>query len=394
MKNLIFILVSFSFLFSSLAVELIGSKFDKPIYLLSMPSQKNELLIVEQKGVIKTIKNGKKNKTPFLDITDRVHRPLFPGDERGFLGIAFDPNFVKNGYFYVNYINKSDSTIISRFTYENNTVNHDSEKIILAFEQPYSNHNGGCMQFDKEGYLFISVGDGGSSGDPENRAQDLSSLFGKILRIDINTKDEYLIPNDNPFVKDSNYRKEIWSYGFRNVWRFSFDALTNDMILADVGQHLWEEINFETFGSKGGLNYGWNILEGNHCFPEDTECSLDGTVAPIFEYPNNANYAKTLFGIKQPDMDGCSITGGYVYRGSKIKDFYGKYIFGDYCTGKIWSLRINQDGEVTDFYNHTDELLKSMNKREFYLSSFGQDESNEIYLIDYNGDIYKIVNED
>ena len=394
MKNLIFILVSFSFLFSSLAVELIGSKFDKPIYLLSIPSQENELLIVEQKGVLKTIKNGKKNKTPFLDITDRVHRPLFPGDERGFLGIAFDPNFVKNGYFYVNYINKGDSTIISRFTYENNTVNHDSEKIILAFEQPYSNHNGGCMQFDKEGYLFISVGDGGSSGDPENRAQDLSSLFGKILRIDVNTKDEYLIPNDNPFVKDSNYRKEIWSYGFRNVWRFSFDALTNDMILADVGQHLWEEINFETFGSKGGLNYGWNILEGNHCFPEDAECSLDGTVAPIFEYPNNANYAKTLFGIKQPEMDGCSITGGYVYRGNKIKDFYGKYIFGDYCTGKIWSLRINQDGEVTDFYNHTDEILKSMNKREFYLSSFGQDESNEIYLIDYNGDIYKIVNED
>ena len=394
MNKLFIITVLSSFLFPNLAVEIIGKNFDKPLYLLSIPNEENSLLIVEQKGVLKVIKDGKKNDRPFLDITDRVHRPLFPGDERGFLGIVFDPSYNENGYFYVNYTSKNDSTVISRFKYEDNMVDSTSEKIILTFKQPYSNHNGGCMQFDKTGYLFISVGDGGSTGDPENRSQDLSSLFGKILRIDINTDKNYLIPDDNPFINNPDFRPEIWSYGFRNVWRFSFDAETNDMILADVGQNLWEEINFETFNSKGGLNYGWNILEGNHCYPEETDCSSEGLVAPIFEYPNNANYAKTLFGIKQPEMDGCSITGGYIYRGKKIENFYGKYIFGDYCTGKIWSIKINQNGEVTDFYNHTDQILKSMNKREFYLSSFGQDKNNEIYLIDYNGDIYKIINED
>ena len=156
------------------------------------------------------------------------------------------------------------------------------------------------------------------------------------------------------------------------------------MIIGDVGQYLWEEINIEYAGSKGGNNYGWNIVEGNHCYPEDAECSSEGFVMPAFEYPNNANYAKTLFGIKQPNMDGCSVTGGYVYRGENIQEIYGKYIFGDYCSGKIWSIKINKDGSVTEFYDHTDEILESMNKREFYLSSFGQDNNYELYLIDYS----------
>ena len=176
----------------------------------------------------------------------------------------------------------------------------------------------------------------------------------------------------------------------RNVWRFSFDTLTGDMIMGDVGQHLWEEINFEFHGDKGGNNYGWNIFEGNHCYPENIDCKNNGFIMPIFEYPNNANYAKTLFGIKQPDMDGCSITGGYIYRGSEISELYGRYIFGDYCTGKVWSMQIN-NGKSSDLQNHTDDILLGIGKKEFYLSSFGQDQNGEIYIIDYNGTIYKLI---
>jgi len=392
MKYIQIYVILISFLFSSISVEKIASNFDKPIYVTVIPSNNNEILIVEQKGIIKLFKNNKTSKTPFLDITDRVHRPLFPGDERGLLGFAFDPAFVDNGYFYVNYINKDDYTIVSRFTCNNKLADDRSEKILLKLKQPYSNHNGGCIGFGHDGYLYISVGDGGSTGDPEKRAQDLSNLFGSILRIDVKTDENYLIPSDNPFVDMKDYKKEIWSYGLRNVWRFSFDSLTGSLIMGDVGQHLWEEINFEQLNSKGGKNYGWNIFEGNHCYPEDAECVDLGYDAPIFEYPNNANYARTLLGFKQksPDMDGCSITGGYIYRGQKIKSLYGRYIFGDYCTGKIWSLAIDENGKASDIKNHTKEILDSMGTKEFYLSSFGVDNNDEIFIIDYNGTIYKL----
>ncbi len=394
MKFLQIILLITSFTFADLTVELIAGNFDKPIYIISMPYDNNEFLVIEQKGTIRLLKNNNTSKTPFLDITDRVHRPLFPGDESGLLGFAFDPNFTNNGIFYVNYINKNDQTIISRFNVKGKLGDPDSEYVLLTLDQPYSNHNGGCMEFGKDGYLYISVGDGGSTGDPENRAQDLSVLFGKILRIDVRNDKEYLIPNNNPFLNTKNAKNEIWSYGLRNVWRFSFDSLTGDMIMADVGQHLWEEINFETYGSNGGINYGWNIFEGNHCYPEESSCINEGYKMPVFEYPNNANYARTLLGFKQKsNMDGCSITGGYVYRGKDIKSLYGKYIFGDYCTGKVWSININEN-EVRDLKDHTATILESMGKREFYLSSFGQDNNNELFLIDYTGDIYKLKETD
>ena len=357
-----------------------------------MPSNNSEILIVEQKGVIKLIKNNKTSKTPFLDITDRVHKPLFPGDERGLLGFAFDPAFDDNGYFYVNYVNTDDFTIISRFTSHDKLSDDKSEKILLKLKQPYSNHNGGCIDFGHDGYLYISVGDGGSTGDPENRAQDLSNLFGTILRIDVKTDESYLIPSDNPFVGIKGVKEEIWSYGLRNVWRFSFDNLTGNLIMGDVGQHLWEEINFELSDSKGGKNYGWNIFEGNHCYPEEYECVNSGYDSPIFEYPNNANYARTLLGFKQksPDMDGCSITGGYIYRGKRIKSLYGRYIFGDYCTGKIWSIALDENGNASDIKDHTKEILDSMGTKEFYLSSFGVDNNDELFIIDYNGTIYRL----
>ena len=384
--------ILFSFIFSSIGVQKIAFGFDKPVYIVSNPNDSNLLYVIEQKGVVRLIKKGSVVKTPFLDIKDRVHRPLFPGDEMGMLGFAFDPDFKENQFIYVHYNDKDDNTIISRFKINGKFADKRSEKNILTLAQPYSNHNGGTIEFGPDGYLYIGLGDGGSAGDPEKRAQDLTNLFGKILRIDINTDKPYLVPKDNPFTYYRKFKDEIWSYGLRNPWRFSFDYLTGDMIIGDVGQNLWEEINIEyAKDNKGGNNYGWNVMEGNHCYPEDATCSNEGYIMPAFEYPNNANYAKTLFGIKQPNMDGCSITGGYVYRGKNIPELYGKYIFGDYCTGKVWSIRI-VEGKGEELVDHTKDILSSMGKREFYLSSFGQDNDQELFLIDYNGTIYRLVN--
>ena len=381
----------FNFVFSEIGAKKIASGFDKPIYICSFPNYDNHHIVLEQKGTIKIIKDNQILRAYFLDIRDRVHRPLFPGDEMGLLGFAFDPDYIENNYIYVHYNDKEDNTIISRFEVVDGIAIKSSEKNILKLKQPYMNHNGGTISFGKDGYLYIGLGDGGSAGDPEKRAQDLTNLFGSILRIDVHTSDSYLIPKDNPFVGNNNIKSEIWSYGLRNPWRFSFDRLTGDMIIGDVGQSLWEEINFELFPNKGGKNYGWNVMEGNHCYPEDSKCNSDNLTMPVFEYPNNANYAKTLFGIKQPNMDGCSITGGYVYRGNELVDMDGRYIFGDYCTGKIWSIMISNNKYI-DLENHTDSIMKSLGKKEFYLSSFGQNNKGEIFIIDYNGTIYKLVN--
>jgi glucose/arabinose dehydrogenase len=273
------ILIIYSFfatlIFADLGVEKIAGGFDKPVYVLPIPQTDNELLVLEQKGIAYHVKDKKVLKKPFLDIKDRVHRPLFPGDERGFLGFTFDPNYKENSFFYVHYNDKNDHTIISRFKVNGQSADKTSEKIILKLEQPYSNHNGGTIEFRKDGYLYIGLGDGGSAGDPEKRAQDPTNLFGKILRIDVNTEKPYLSPKSNPFVKYRKFKDEIWSYGLRNPWRFSFDALTGDMIIGDVGQYLWEEINIEYYGEEGGKNYGWNIMEGNHCFPEDVKDCYD-----------------------------------------------------------------------------------------------------------------------
>ena len=318
-RILIFYILLSLRVFADIGVKKIAQGFDKPVYVLPIPNTANELLVLEQKGLVRYIKNNKLSKIPFLDIRDRVHKPLFPGDEMGLLGFTFDPDFDQNKFCYVHYNDKEDKTVISRFEVKEKYANKSSEKIILTLLQPYSNHNGGTIEFGKDGYLYIGLGDGGSSGDPEKRAQDLSSLFGSILRIDVNTDKPYIVPESNPFTFHKKYKHEIWAYGLRNPWRFSFDRLTGDMIIGDVGQNLWEEINIEYFGDNGGRNYGWNIMEGKHCYPLDiTDCENTEFVNPAFEYPNNANYVKTLFGIKQPNMDGCSITGGYIYRGVNI----------------------------------------------------------------------------
>ena len=387
MKNIIFIFI-ISFINAELYLDLVAKDFDKPVYVTTHPKDSNIFYIIEQDGYIRIIDDNIELDTPFLNITDKSHEPLFPGDERGLLGFAFDPNFENNGFVYVNYNDKDDNTIISRFRSFSNTIDNTTEKIILKFKQPYSNHNGGHITFDSKGYFYISVGDGGSSGDPENRAQNLNNIFGSILRIKLNNDGSYVIPSDNPF-SGLDKMEEIWAYGLRNVWRFSFDRANDDIYLGDVGQNSWEEINYIPSNSKSGINFGWNIMEASSCFPDNNDCSKTRYELPIFEYPNDAKYVRTLLGLKQKNVHGCSVTGGYVYRGNEIPELYGRYFFGDYCTGKIWSFRLD-DKNVIDFQDHTKMLLNSINKKKFYLSSFGETYDGELLLVDYSGSIYKL----
>ena len=415
MKHYIYIYI-INILYAQISLGLVLDGFDKPVYVISEPEDSSIIYVVEQAGYIRMIVDGVElTGNIFLDISDRVHTPLFPGDEMGLLGFVFDPEFSNNGFIYVNYNDKDENTVISRFKTQNLDLKHNniyvnSEKIILKFKQPYSNHNGGHLAFGKDGYLYISIGDGGSVGDPDNRAQNLENIFGKILRIDVLDNGEFIIPENNPFkyaykppetkkdrignlviIEHFNPNPAIWLYGLRNVWRFSFDRLNGDMYLGDVGQNSWEEINFVPSGSKGGINFGWNIMEASSCFKEEN-CLDSLYQLPIFEYPNDAKYVKTLFGLKHKDVNGCSVTGGYVYRGQNIPELYGRYFFGDYCTGKIWSFK-KIGTKITDFKDHTDELLNSINKKKFYLSSFGELANGELLLIDYSGSIYKLQNE-
>ena len=389
-KYIYTIIFTFNLLLPQLEAILIAKNFEKPLYVTNYPNNNNKLLVIEQEGIIQIVENNIVSEIPFLDISNRVHQPLYPADEMGMLGLAFDPNFNENNNFYVNYVDRDGFTIIARFKVKQNLGDKSSEEILIKLKQPYPNHNGGFIEFGPDNYLYIGVGDGGSVGDPENRAQNLSNLFGTILRIDVSNQTDYKIPEDNPFYNSNKFKPEIWHYGLRNPWRFSFDKKTGDMYIGDVGQNNWEEIDFQPAKSQGALNYGWRILEGTHCYPDDDKkCLTEGTVPPLFEYPNDANYIKTIIGIKQKKMQGCSVTGGYVYRGKNKPKLYGRYFFGDYCTGKVWSLK-NNNGMI-EVIEHTQELVNAMNKKQFYLSSFGEDENGELYLINYSGEVYSIT---
>ena len=401
MKKIILLIIPF-LLFAeekNLSSVLIADGYKKPVFITSYPNNAKLLYIVEQAGLIKLINDGKKLSRPFFDINKRVVNPNRPGDERGLLGFAFHPNHTNNGKFYINYMDNDGNTIVSEFSTNSELrANHKSERIILKLTQPYGNHNGGDIQFGPDGYLYISIGDGGKAGDPLNAGQDLSSLFGKIIRIDIDQK-PYGIPKSNPFFGQKGKREEIWAWGLRNVWRFSFDKQTGDKYLADVGQNKWEEVNFEPASSKGGLNYGWRIMEANHCYDPKENCPTEGLIKPIIEYPNDANHPAFAFRIieelsfSETDVEGCSVTGGYVYRGQKIKSMQGQYIFGDYCSGNIWTLKV-VNGKAINFKNRTEEINIGGGEFTTYISSFGQDSDGEIYIIDYNGGIYKLIESD
>ena len=375
----------------TVASRLIASGLDKPVYLTTPPESGDSLYIIEQKGTIRIIKSNRLLKKPFLDITDRVHHPLFPGDEQGLLGLAFHPFFRENGFFYLNYVSIDQHTVISRFCVFHINGLNKSEVVLFDLVQPYSNHNGGQLAFGPDGYLYIGLGDGGSAGDPDQNGQNTNSLFGSILRVDVDSEKGYGIPKSNPFYKIKNTKEEIWLYGIRNPWRFSFDFQTEEIYIGDVGQNNWEEIHIVSV-SEGGLNLGWNIMEGAHCFSPEQNCDTTGLVLPVFEYPNDANYIKTLAGFTQTNqsLHGCSVTGGYVYRGKLIPGFLGHYIFADYCTGRFWSF-VYKGARITHLIDRTEEIRRGTGKKQFYVSSFGQDSSGEIYFLDYEGSVYKII---
>lgn len=328
----------------------------------------SRLFVVNQRGSVLVVDSeGNVNPVPYLDISSRV----VYGGERGLLGIAFHPNYNSNGYFYVNYVGAGDSTHISRFSVS--AANPDraepaSELKLMTIYQPYSNHNGGDLHFGPDGYLYIGLGDGGSGGDPQNRAQNLMELLGKMLRIDVNQGNPYSIPTSNPFYGNLSARNEIWAYGLRNPWRFSFDRLTGDLWIGDVGQNAFEEINFQPASSTGGENYGWRCYEGNATYNTNGCNSPSNYTFPVYDYPHGTE---------------CSVTGGYVNRHSVSSPYYGRYFFADYCGDKIWTLH-----QVAG--NWVVETFGEFPNNNF--SAFGEDSDGRLYVADLSGGIvYRIT---
>lgn len=327
----------------------------------------SRLFVINQRGSIIIIDStGDIAENPFFQIADIVEF----GGERGLLGLAFPPDFDNNGYFYVNYIGKGDSTHISRFkTFDDNPDMGDpaSELKLISLKQPYPNHNGGHIAFGPDGYLYIGLGDGGSQGDPQNRAQNPKTFLGKILRIDVDQGEPYSIPSSNPHFNDTSWLGEIWALGFRNPWRFSFDRLTHELWIADVGQDHFEEINLQSAASTGGENYGWRCYEGDSIFNADL-CLGTEFVAPVHAYAHNPE---------------CSVIGGYAYRGNKSSPFYGKYFFADYCSDKIWTLANNGGTWTAEDFGEF---------RGNSFSAFGEDYKGELYIAGHeSGKLYKIV---
>jgi glucose/arabinose dehydrogenase len=350
----------------TLRTQAVISDLERPVAITHAGDGSGRLFVTLQRGRVVIHDGTRVLPTPFLDITQLVSCC----GERGLLSVAFHPNFTNNGFFFVNYTGSQGETVIARYKVSDNPDVADplSRVTIMTIEQPFANHNGGQIKFGPDGFLYIGTGDGGSGGDPGNRSQSLQTLLGKMLRINIDGDAPYSIPPNNPFIGVSGARPEIWAYGLRNPWRFSFDRQTNNMFIADVGQDKREEVHLQPAESRGGENYGWRLMEGSICFNPPKNCN-DGTLKlPILEYEHPI---------------GCSITGGYVYRGSRIPELVGTYIYGDYCSGRIWGAR-SADGNTW--------TPKEIHKVNFQISTFGEDEVGEIYIADHmGGTIHRIV---
>jgi len=320
------------------------------------------LFVVEQPGRIRVVEQGQLLSEAFLDIAGRVGSQ---GNEQGLLGLAFHPRFSQNGHFYVNYTDLQGDTVIARFQTGTDLQHADpaSEQILLTVDQPYANHNGGATAFGPDGYLYLGLGDGGSAGDPQGNAQSPWSLLGKVLRLDVDGVLPYAIPPGNPFVQQDG-APEVWALGLRNPWRFAFDRVTGDFYLGDVGQNTWEEIDFQPAAAGGGANYGWDLREGRH----DYQGSFDPTlVEPIAEYSHD---------------QGCSVTGGVVVRSPSLPAWQGVYLFGDYCSGKVWGLLREPTGAWRQ------ALLYQTGSS---ITSFGEDSLGEVYLLDRGGTVYRLT---
>ena len=318
------------------------------------------MFIIEQEGRIRIIENGQMLDPPFLDIISKVNSQ---GNEQGLLGLAFHPDFKQNPYFYINYTDVNGNTVISRYSVNGDIADPASEKVLLHVQQPFANHNGGEMVFGPDGYLYIGLGDGGSQGDPNGNGQNTNVLLGKILRIDVDHGDPYAIPANNPFVSGGG-KPEIWEYGLRNPWRFSFDKPSSDLYIADVGQDLWEEVDVVP-SNAGGLNFGWNYYEGMHPYSSQPPVGVN-FIFPVTEYSHAEG--------------GCAIIGGYVYRGV-MKEWQSIYFYGDDCSGKIWGL-IRSNGSWQS------QLLYETGTS---ITTFGQDSSGEIFFADRRGTIYRLT---
>ena len=350
-------------------VPVVAQGLQSPLYLTHAGDGSGQLFVVEQPGTIRVIVQGILQDKPFLDITNRV----LSGGERGLLGLAFHPNHRQNNRFFVNYTRRGDgATVLAEYRRQGRSLQASTEeRTLMVVPQPYANHNGGMVAFGPDGFLYIGLGDGGSGGDPQNRAQNPAELLGKILRIDVNGALPYAIPSDNPFARAGG-RSEIFASGVRNPWRFSFDRETGALWLADVGQNKWEEIDLVT---RGG-NYGWRIMEGRHCFlpgfhrflPEK-DCQVEGLTMPIFEYGH--------------DQGRCSVTGGYVYRGRNLPALQGSYLFGDFCSGELFAVSVGNGGAA----GSEPRVLRKSGMR---ISSFGEDEAGEVYVVDHRGSLFRI----
>jgi glucose/arabinose dehydrogenase len=349
----------------AIGLRTVVDDLDQPLLVTNAGDESDRLFIVEQVGRIRIVGDGELEEEPFLDVSELVTA----GGEQGLLGLAFHPQYEANGRFFINYTDVQGDTVVAEYRSDpadEDVALPDSARVLLRVGQPYPNHNGGALEFGPDGYLYIALGDGGSAGDPHNNGQRLDTLLGKLLRIDVDSTTgglPYGIPDDNPFVDRSEARPEIWSYGLRNPWRFSFDG--NDIWIGDVGQNELEEIN-RMPAARAGLNYGWNIMEGDACYQPQTNCNREGLVLPITTYTHD---------------DGCSVTGGYVYRGS-ISSLVGAFVFGDYCSGVVWAVDASERTEQEPV-----ELLTT----DYSISSFGLDEAGELYVTDLGGAVLQVI---
>jgi len=342
----------------------VAEGFELPVFLTHARSA--QLFVVEKRGYIQVLSRDGKTREKFLDISDRVGSTR---NEQGLLGLAFHPQFAENGRFFVDYTDRRGDTIVSQFLVPAGAKRADpqSEQVLLRIPQPAANHNGGMIAFGPDGALYIGTGDGGAANDRFRNGQNPNSLLGKLLRIRVGGATPYAIPPDNPFVGQSDTRPEIWALGLRNPWRFSFDRATGDLFIADVGQNKFEEIDWQPANSVGGENYGWPIMEGLHCF-QRPDCTPAGLTLPVVEYDH------TL---------GCSVTGGYVYRGQRFPSLTGAYFYADYCSGTVWALWRDAAGQ----WKHREVLRTKLR-----ISSFGEDVTGELYILDLaGGGIYRLA---